>query len=127
MKKLRNDLILIAVVLLIALILIPVPGFFRSRTTGADPEVLVLYDGKETGRYPLSESATVTIENGEGGINILIIEDGACYVTEANCSEKICIAHGKIRYAGECIVCLPNKVVIEIVNGEESNIDAVAE
>ena len=40
---------------------------------------------------------------------------------DANCPDKICEGHQKISYKGETIVCLPHKVVIEIVTDDSEN------
>lgn len=41
-------------------------------------------------------------------------EDGQVWVTEATCPDKICIHQGKISQEGETIVCLPNRMIIQI-------------
>jgi hypothetical protein len=44
----------------------------------------------------------------------------------SNCPDKICDGHSKVSYKGETIVCLPHKVVIEIVADEATDeLDAV--
>ena len=117
-KKFRNDIILIAAVLLAAAILALL--FFALRKEGA--YVSVVQNGKETARYSLSENVTVILEN--GGTNVLIIENGYVFVSDASCPDKISVRHRKIRFAGEAITCLPNKTVIKIVSGE--GVDAVS-
>lgn len=117
-KKLRNDIILIAAVLLAAAIFALL--FFALCKEGA--YVSVVQNGKETARYSLSENLTVTLEN--GGTNVLVIENGYVFVSDASCPDKICVRHRKIRFAGEAITCLPNKTVIKIVSGKE--VDAVS-
>lgn len=48
------------------------------------------------------------------GTNTIVIEDGAVYIKDATCKNRICINTGKISKKGESIVCLPNKVIVEI-------------
>ena len=48
------------------------------------------------------------------GTNLVIIEDGAVYVKEATCKNGDCVKLGKITKKGESIICLPNKVIVEI-------------
>ena len=77
-------------------------------------------DGVEVGRYPLSKSGTFPLN---GGTNILVVENGEAWVTEANCPDKICMAMGKISRNGEFIACLPNRLLIVVEGGEKSSVD----
>ena len=115
----RSDLYLIGGCLLAALILCGL--WLLLRQTGAS--VIVEQNGKETARYALSEDRTVKIE-GEGGYNLLIIENGEAWLSEADCPSLLCVKTGKIRYAGQSIVCLPHKLAVRITGGA-SSLDAV--
>lgn len=85
--------------------------------------VVVEQDGRETARYVLEENRTVRIE-GQGGYNLLVIENGEAWLGEADCPNQLCVKTGKIRYAGQSIVCLPHKLAVRIVGGA-SSLDAV--
>lgn len=76
--------------------------------------VCVSVNGIEYGTYSLSEEKTVTIQTGDG-YNILIIRNGTATVTEADCRDKICVAHPAVSRFGESIVCLPHGLVVEVV------------
>ena len=115
----RSDLYLICGCLLAALVLGGL--WLLLRQTGAS--VIVEQDGKETARYALSEDRTVRIE-GAGGYNLLVIEGGEAWLSEANCPNLLCVKTGKIRYAGQSIVCLPHKLAVRIAGGA-SGLDAV--
>lgn len=108
-KRLRNDLILIAALLLIAL-----AGLLAFRLSRRPGEwAVVLIDGVETARYPLSEDLETVVSGAEGS-NTLVIRDGAASIAEADCPDGICVAHRPIAEAGETIVCLPHKLVVKI-------------
>ena len=51
---------------------------------------------------------------GKVGECILIIKDGEAYMQEADCPNQICVHHSPVSHKGETIVCLPNRVIIEI-------------
>ena len=52
--------------------------------------------------------------------------DGTVSVKESNCGDKTCMRTGKISRRGEAIICVPNKVVVEIKgSSKESDVDAV--
>lgn len=121
-KKRRNDIILVALVIAIAATGLILLNIFKTEGSF----VAVKIDGKETARYPLSVNTEVVIETENNGKNTLVIEDGKAFVKDVNCPDKICEGHSKISYKGETIVCLPHKVVIEIVADETTDeLDAV--
>ena len=108
-RKVRNDIILIVTMALIVAVAALLLFLFKSE----GDMVVVTVDGELYGEYSLGEDKTVEIKNGDGS-NLLVIEGGRAYVTEASCPDGICSSHRPVRYNGESIICLPNKVVIEI-------------
>ena len=54
-----------------------------------------------------------------------MIEDGKADMVWADCPDKLCVNQKAISREGESIICLPNKVVISSVGGEEREVDAV--
>ena len=46
---------------------------------------------------------------------------------EADCPDHLCMKQGEISHKGETIVCLPNRVVIEVESNQDSEFDAVAQ
>lgn len=116
MKK--NDIILIGAVLLIAI----VAALVVSLSGEAGAYVVVRVDGEEVGKYSLSEDGEYSLN---GGTNILIIEDGAAYLIEANCPDHLCIKQGKINKNGQTITCLPNKLTVTVY-GEDNDVDLVS-
>ena len=52
--------------------------------------------------------------SGKIGECIMIIKDGEVYMQEADCPNQICVHHAPISHKGETIVCLPNRIIIEI-------------
>lgn len=108
-SKLKNDLILIGVILLFAIIIFAV---FKLNLKDGN-KVKVIVDSKEKYCYNFNEDNEVVIQSGEN-TNVLVIENGQAYIKSANCPDKICVAHRKISKTGETIVCLPHKLVVEI-------------
>lgn len=120
-KKLRNDLILVLAVLLLA------AGCWLwielSKEEGNFAVVVV--DGVETEKYPLSVDTEVRLGRPDGGYNILVIKNGQADVVEASCPDKICVNQRKISRTGETITCLPNKTVIKIVGADPNSSDDI--
>ncbi|MCI3919429.1 NusG domain II-containing protein [Paenibacillus sp. TRM 82003] len=61
------------------------------------------------------------------GYNLLVASGGGIRMAEADCPDDLCLLMGEKRRVGETIVCLPNRVVVEIVGGGEgADTDAIA-
>ena len=124
-KKIRNDIILVAVILLIAAAGLLAVNFTKQEGS----TVLVKIDGEVTESYSINENRTVDIVTGDNNefLNTLVIEDGKVYMSNADCPDKICKEHRPISYSGETIVCLPHRIVIEITaENSAPDLDAVA-
>ena len=72
-----------------------------------------------------------TIKGSNEGYNTLVIEDEQAYILEASCPDGLCIKQGRIHRRSQSIICLPNKVVVEITDDkgesdEQEDVDAVA-
>jgi hypothetical protein len=115
-KNIKNDILLGFGILVLALITLVV--WKTTRTEGNFVNVVV--DGKVTETYDLHED-NMRIIFTDNGNNVLVIDEGEVYIKSADCPDKICVNHKKISKAGETIVCLPHKLVIEITENEEND------
>ncbi len=115
-KKLRNDIFLCLGILGLALIVFVI---FKANLKDGN-YVNVVVDGKITQSYALKEDVN-TILVTEKGNNTLVIKDGQVFIQNADCPDKICVAHQKISKTGETIVCLPHKLVVEITENEKKD------
>lgn len=61
----------------------------------------------------------------EFGYNLLEFSDQGVRSVEASCPDKIDVLQGYITDPGEMIVCLPNRLVVEIVSEQNTNVDEV--
>ena len=115
----RNDIIFIIVILLVAII--GMIYLFNFRATGDTVKVTI--DGNVFGVYPLYKNTVQDIHTGKNGeqLNRLIIKDGKAYIETATCPDGICVDHRPIFRDGESIVCLPNKVVISVITQNNSD------
>lgn len=123
-KKKKNDLLLIGGGLVLALVAYLLMTFFQGQAT-RNPEAVVTIDGEVYGRFSLATDIVEKIELPDGSYNLLEIKDGKADITEASCPDGICVNHRAVNKQSQSIVCLPNKVVVEIENGEEAELDAV--
>lgn len=120
----HNDIWFCVILMLVVLIGIAAFVFMTNDKTGA--RVRVTVDGNEYGQYSLDEDAEIPIKIDGVTTNLLVIEEGQADMTEADCPDKLCVHQKAISKSHETIVCLPNKVVVEIIGSEESGLDTIA-
>lgn len=118
MKK--NDIILIIVIAVIATAGI----LYMSWNKTVGDKVIIRVDGEIYKELPLNKDATLEIES-VNGTNLLVIKDGHADVVEASCPDALCVDQHDISHNGETIVCLPNKVVVEIQSKTDSELDII--
>lgn len=111
----RKDLILAAAVLLLAAALLL---FGRLQHAGAPTAVRITAKG-ESHEYPLNEDREISLLY-EGRQNLVKIEGGEVYMKSADCPDGTCVGQGRLRDMSGQIVCLPNRVVVELVGGKET-------
>lgn len=122
-KPVRNDVILIVVLLASAILFLACYYLFFHKD-GAFIQITI--DGGVYKTLSLNEDTTITINGFNNGSNTLQIKDGYAFIINADCPDKLCQKQKKIHYKGESIVCLPNKVVISVISNEEPGLDGVA-
>jgi len=118
----KNDLILIGVVILLGLAVI----IFMNATQSEGSKIVITIDGNVYDTLELKENTTYTIKGDNGEWNNFEIKDGYVNMLDASCPDKLCVNQKDIHYNNETIVCLPNKVVLEVIGGEENEVDMIA-
>ena len=75
---------------------------------------------------PLDRDAVIPIDQGNGKINLIAVENGAVRMASSTCDNQTCVHQGSVslhnRYARalyNTIVCLPNQVLIEVLDEGE--------
>ena len=120
----KNDIILL---LCIAVLIFVSFGLriYAMMNNGSTIEITV--DGKVYGRYALEQDQRIPVEIDDETKNIVVIADGEAYMAEASCPDKLCIHQGRIESRSQSIVCLPNRVIVTVVDGEEPEIDSMTD
>ena len=122
MKKKKSflfDFILIVSLILISCVSLACLLIFRQDGKTVSVEI----NGEVVGEYSLDTDGEYPLN---GGTNILIIENGEAYMRSADCPDRTCVRTGRVCYAGESIVCLPNRVAIVVKGEDASGVDLVS-
>ena len=118
-KKYRLDVIVIASILILSLLILLIVTLTKKEGFVAVVEV----NGVTVGEYSLWKNGEYSLN---GGTNVLVIENGVAYLNYSNCPDHTCEKTGKIKYVGQSIICLPNKVSITIKGDTKGGVDLVS-
>ena len=113
---------------LLVLLLAGSAAFLMLRPKGEGQVARISLDGQVVQEIDLSrveQPYTLTLEGPGGFSNTITVEKGRICVSKAGCPDQICVHQGYISDGTTPIVCLPNRLIIEITGGG-SGLDAAA-
>lgn len=118
-RKYRIDVLVIAALLLLSLLVVLVIEFTKQE--GAYVEITL--DGTTVAQYSLAVDGVYPLN---GGTNVLVIQNGEAYMSASNCPDHVCENTGRVRYVGQTIICLPNRLTVTIVGSSDGSVDFVS-
>ncbi|MBR5517194.1 MAG: NusG domain II-containing protein [Firmicutes bacterium] len=116
----KADIALFFIILIFGLAL---SWFSLTGDLGGD-KVLITVDNQDYGVYSLYEDQDIEIIQ-DNHINHITIKDGKVSMSYSTCKNQICVNTKSISEAKDTIVCLPNKVMVEIT-GEGGGADVIS-
>lgn len=123
MKLTKGDKILVIVLIIFSFLFA-----YYMATVNKNLEkkyVSIQINGEEINTIEFSKDIigeTYVLET-EFGRNVLQFGDGEVKIIEASCPDQLCVKQGKIGQVGQLIVCLPNRLVVEIKANNAGNDD----
>lgn len=111
-KKHKKEVILIVIIIAISCILLIVNKIIFSKPARY---LEITVDGNVVEKLDLNHDTEILVNGYQGGTNRIVIEGGKVHVSDATCPDKICIHQGTIEQTGESIVCLPNRMIAQIM------------
>ena len=112
------------IILAICLIIVGcAASYFLTFHSQSGSEVEIWADGTRYGTYDLFQDQIVYVEQNDH-INHIAIQDGYVHMEYSDCLNQECVHQGSISNSAQVIVCLPNRVIVNIL-GQDSPYDAV--
>ncbi len=121
----KKNWIIPGVLVLVAVIMLLVTHF-AGGTKADENMVIITVNGQEYARIPLSSPQTVTIDQGDGKVNVVDVSDHGAVMLSSTCDNQQCVHMGEVtldnwevRTNQAFIICLPNRVTVELAVKEE--------
>jgi len=93
-------------------------GHHARKATSA----IIFEDGRPITELNLLQNKIVTLPSKQLEIEV---NEGRVRVARSNCPKQVCVRSGWIKESGEIIVCVPNKILIEVRSSDRPLLDAV--
>jgi hypothetical protein len=124
LKRSLARLTILDVLLIAALLALPGWALVRSwRAAREQPVAYIYQNNRLLGEYQLDREQIILIGDQTRPDMKIEIKGGAIRVVESDCPKGVCKHVGWVRTPGRSIVCVPNKVLIEL-RGERRGYDA---
>ena len=116
----RMKLNVVAVLVIVAVALAAATAA-NALGSAVDARTAVIQDADgNTLTMPLSQDDVLTVAS-SAGTNVIEVQAGKVRVSEADCPNQDCVEQGWISKAGQQIVCLPHKLVVNITDEDAAS------
>ncbi len=130
MQQRSYKIAVVFIITLLCLVLgLSMAAILRPASRGTDYIADIYQDGSLLASFPLDGSGDTRrfIVTGENGcFNEIEIRPRTIGIVSASCPDKLCVHQGFIGAPGLPVVCLPNRLVIQLREAEPGAVDAVA-
>lgn len=120
----KRDLVLLLTILVLAITLLLFSG--TAPKGNATNQVKIYQDGVLVATGYLGQKETIIVRGENGEENEIAFTNDGFYMVHSNCKNQNCIEQGKVtignfgtRALGQRIICLPNRVIVELVLTDE--------
>ena len=88
----------------------------------AEAYLYIIVNGRISGIYAVGEEGDVTVDQGNGKVNVIHMTENGFYMASSTCDNQLCVQQGEVtvdnyrhRILGASVLCLPNNVDLELV------------
>ena len=124
MKRDLSRLTILDLLLIAALLALPGWALVRSwRASREQPVAYIYQKNRLLGAYQIDHDQTILVGDKARPDMKIEIRNGAIRVAESDCPRGICKQAGWVRTPGRSIMCVPNRVLIQL-KGQPKDYDA---
>lgn len=116
----KKDIVLVIIILVVAGLCLLLHMLVGEKSADY---ITIKVNGKVEGIYSLAEDKEIKLNNGS---NILKIKNGEADMVWADCPDQLCVKQKAVSKNKESIICLPNKIIVEVDSHQNSQYDAVS-
>ncbi|WP_461205152.1 NusG domain II-containing protein [Clostridium sp. DL1XJH146] len=126
MKKI--DIVIISILIIVSIVTIGIYNIVANeRNKNSEELYAVIYlDGEIYKKVLLTEEEQIIELDTSYGQNEIHVYNYGVEMHKADCPDQVCVKTGFINKVGNRVVCLPNKVYVEIVGEAVPEVDDIS-
>jgi len=93
-----------------------------AKAAEADAYLFIILNNRVWGIEPLGEERDVTVDQGDGVVNVIHLLPDGYYMASSTCDNQLCVSEGTVtvdnyqrRILGASVLCLPHALQLELV------------
>lgn len=123
----RGDLFIILFLMAASFLPLGIFGYHQANAESADKIAVVSVDGNVVKEFVLKDDGkteTYVYQDDHGHENVIVREGATVRIESADCDDQLCVRMGAKDGIGETIMCLPNRVLVEVRGADGAANDA---
>ena len=107
-----------------AALLLAAAAFYTLSAKRTDAVAQIIQDGvvlREIDLSRVAEAYAFTIETPDGGYNVVSVEPGRIYVSDADCPDQVCVRQGWLSDQATPVVCAPHRLIIALKGAADAD------
>ena len=93
-----------------------------AQAADADAYLFIILNNRVWGIEPLGEEREITVDQGDGVVNVIHLLPDGFYMASSTCDNQLCVSEGTVtvdnyqrRILGTSVLCLPHHLDLELV------------
>jgi len=122
----KGDLIIILFLIMASFFPLGIFTYHQVNAESTEKIAVLSIDGKRVKEFVLAddgETETYVYSDDHGHENTIVREGTTIRIDSADCKDQLCVRMGAKSEAGETVLCLPNRVLIEVKTNQDTEID----
>ncbi|MGO4995408.1 hypothetical protein G7058_06520 [Jeotgalibaca porci] len=113
----RGDVIVVLLLMLGSFLPLGIFSYVQATADHSNMQVVVQANGEIVHVFDLvddGKTETFHFEDDHGHSNTIVRTGMTVDMTEANCSDQVCVRMSDVALVGDTILCLPHKLLVEV-------------
>lgn len=120
MKMIRKgDMIIVMLLMIGSFLPLGVFSYKQAHADDTNLQAIVQVDGETLKTFNLEEDGETEVflyHDDHGHENLIVRTGTSIEIKEASCRDQVCVQMNPIKNVGDTILCLPHRVLVEVVS-----------